>query len=52
VVTSKELRVWAEALRRWSESVDEIDVRDKMVQLASEMERLGERRGAAERQLV
>ena len=52
MATSKELRAWAADLRRWSESVDTGPVREQMVRLATEVERLAECKEVAERQLV
>ncbi len=52
MATSKELRTWANMLRQWSGSVETDSVREQMVRLATELDRLAECNEAAERQLV
>jgi hypothetical protein len=52
MATSKELRVWATTLRRWSASVENDSVREQMVRLSLELDRLAECKEVAERQLV
>jgi hypothetical protein len=52
MASSKELRVWATTLRRWSASVENDPVREQMVRLSVELDRLAECKEVAERQLV
>jgi hypothetical protein len=52
MATSNELRAWASALRGWSQSVDNTKVREGMIQLAAELEKLAQSKEVAERQLV
>lgn len=52
MTTSKELRAWAYTLKGWASSVDNIKVREHIVQLAAELEHLAQCKEAAERQLV
>ena len=52
MATSNELRAWASALRGWSQSVDNTKVRERMIQLAAELEKLPQSKEVAERQLV
>jgi hypothetical protein len=52
VATSKELHAWVHQLKKWAASVETTDVREHIVQLAAELERLAECKEAAERQLV
>jgi hypothetical protein len=52
MATSKELHAWAYMLREWTSSVDNIKVREHIVQLAGELEHLAQCKEAAERQLV
>ena len=40
MTTSKELRAWAYTLKGWASSVDNIKVREHIVQLAAELEHL------------
>jgi hypothetical protein len=52
MATSNELRAWASALRGWAPSVDSTKVREQMIQLAAELEKLAQSKEVAERQLV
>lgn len=52
MATSKELHAWVYALRGWARSVELTEVREHMLQVAEELERLAECKAAAERQLV
>jgi hypothetical protein len=52
MATSKELRVWANTLRQWAASVETDRVREQMVRLSAQLERLAECKEVAERQLV
>jgi len=52
MATSKELHAWAHTLKGWASSVDNIQVREHIVQLAAELEHLAQCKEAAERQLV
>jgi len=52
MATSKELHAWGHALKEWAASVDTKEVRERMTQLAAELERLAGSKEVAERQLV
>lgn len=52
MATSKELYAWGHALKGWAASVDAKEVRERMEQLAAELEHLAERKEVTERQLV
>ena len=52
MATSNELRAWASALKGWAQSVDNTKVRELMIQLAAELEKLAQSKEVAERQLV
>jgi hypothetical protein len=52
MASSNELRAWASALRGWASSVDNAKVRERMIQLAAELESLARSKEVAERQLV
>jgi hypothetical protein len=52
MATSKELHAWVYALKGWARSVESTEVREHMLQVAEELERLAECKAAAERQLV
>jgi hypothetical protein len=52
MATSKELHAWAHTLKGWAASVEAGDVREHMVRVAAEIERLAQSKEAAERQLV
>ena len=45
MATSNELRAWASALRGWAQSVDNTKVRERMIQLAVEFEKLAQKLG-------
>ena len=52
MATSKELRIWANSLKAWAGSIDADQVREHMIQLAAELERLAAYKEPAERQVV
>jgi hypothetical protein len=52
MATSNELWVWATTLRKWASSVDNTKVRERMIQLAAELEKLAQSKEVSERQLV
>lgn len=52
MATSKELHAWVRTLKGWAASVEASGVRQHMMELAAELERLAECKAAAERQLV
>jgi hypothetical protein len=52
MATSNALRVWANTLKEWAASVDADAVRERMIQLAAELDRLAECKEVAERQFV
>jgi hypothetical protein len=52
MATSNELRAWASALKGWAPSVDNAKVRERMIELTAELERLAKSKEVAERQFV
>jgi hypothetical protein len=52
MATSQELRAWVSTLRQWPETVENAQVREQMIRLAADVERLRECREMSERQLV
>jgi hypothetical protein len=52
MATSNELRFWASTLKGWASSVDNTKVRERMLQLAAELEHLAQSKEVAERQFV
>jgi hypothetical protein len=52
MTTAKELRIWANTLKQWINKIDDTTTRERLAQAAEDMERLAERKQAAERQLV
>jgi hypothetical protein len=52
MATAKELRVWADMVRKWATKMDEIWAADLADSLAAEMDRLAARREVSERQFV
>ena len=52
MTTAKELRIWANTLKQWINKIDDTTTRERLAQAVEDMERLAERKQAAERQLV
>ena len=52
MVTSNQLRAWASTLRGWAPAVDNIKVRERIVQLATELENLARSKEVSDRQLL
>jgi hypothetical protein len=52
MATAKELYIWAATVRKWAEGTTDPETVKAMLRLAAELDRLAERKGATERQLV
>jgi hypothetical protein len=52
MATSNQLRAWASTLKGWAPAVDNTRVRERIIQLATELENLAQSKEVFERQLV
>lgn len=52
MAASKDLYAWCHTLRRWADEVEELRFRERMLELASDLEREARNKEIAERQLV
>jgi len=52
MATSNQLRAWASTLKGWAPAVDNTKVRERIIQLATELENLAQSKEVFERQLV
>jgi hypothetical protein len=51
MATSNQLRGWASTLRGWAPAVDNTKVRERIIQLATELENLAQSKEISDRQL-
>jgi hypothetical protein len=52
MATSNQLRAWASTLRGWAPAVDNTKVRERIIQLATELENLAQIKEISDRQLL
>ena len=52
MAASKDLYAWCHMLRKWAEEVEAPEFRERMLQLATDLERKARNKEIAERQLV